>query len=133
MADMNLTYEFRELLRNCYFHPSREYPSMAVKLRARMAMSFLWQTSEIAIGNFRFSQADIRRILIDEMMPEHLDMAIECAKNSEQPFDFYEFALLVFECIIFSDAIAETQFELTYDRRKRTKESEVIENEAVNF
>ncbi len=56
MADVNLTYEFRELLRNCYFHPSREYQSMAVKLHARMAMNFLWQISEIAIGNFRFSQ-----------------------------------------------------------------------------
>ncbi len=78
MADVNLTYEFRELLRNCYFHPSREYPSMAVKLRARMAMSFLWQTSEIAIGNFRFIQADIRKIIIDDMMPEHRDIVNGC-------------------------------------------------------
>ncbi len=104
MSEIRTIYDFNELLDSCYFHPEREYPSEMVKLRARMAMTLLWQASEITVQNFKFKQEDIRRILIDEMMPEDLDRAIEYADLLDWQIDFYRFALLILECLIYSDA-----------------------------
>ncbi len=73
MDNITTTADFNKLLNSCYFHPEREYPSMMIKLRARMVMTLLWQASEITVRNFKFKQKDIRRILIDEMMPEDFD------------------------------------------------------------
>ncbi len=47
--------------------------------------------------------------------------------------DFYRFALLVFECVIYGDAIVQMEFDLTYGREKIKKESEALKNEAVNL
>ncbi len=125
MSNIVTTYDFNQLLNDCYFHPEREYPNEMVKLRARMAMTLLWQASEIAVRNFKFKQEDIRRILIDEMMPEDLDRAIEYAELLDWQIDFYRFALLILECVIYSDAIMQTEFELTYGKMKNQEMKEV--------
>ncbi len=133
MDNITTTADFNKILNSCYFHPEREYPSMIIKLRARMAMTLLWQASEITVRNFKFKQKDIRRILIDEMMPEDLDRAIEYADMLNWQLGFYRFALLVLECVIYGDAIVQMEFDLTYGREKINRESEVIKNEAVNL
>ncbi len=126
MDNITTTADFNKLLNSCYFHPEREYPSMMIKLRARMVMTLLWQASEITVRNFKFKQKDIRRILIDEMMPEDLDRAIDYADMLNWQLGFYRFALLVLECVIYSDAIVQTEFELTYGRIKNQEMKEVI-------
>ncbi len=114
LDQFNCDYDFKNLLDDCYFHPSRKYPSESVKLQARMAMTMLWQTSTIEFSCFKFYQTDIRRMMIDEMMPDDLDRAIDIAEKLHWQIEFSEFVLLVFLCVLFSDAITQTEFEMTF-------------------
>lgn len=113
--------DFKTLMNDCYFHPSRQYPSETVKLYARMAMTVLWQVSEIQFSCLKFSQADIRRLMIEEMMPEDLDRAIDYAEKIRWQIDFSDFVLLVFLCVLFSDTITQTEFEMTYEKSFATQ------------
>ena len=41
--------QFKELLEECYFHPSRKYASDEIKFIARNAMQLLWDMDGIAV------------------------------------------------------------------------------------
>lgn len=106
--------DFFDLMRNCYFHPSRKYPSDTVKFVASLAMIYLWEKSEIKADGKRFSQADIRALIIEEMTPEDLDRAIGVACFMKWELTFYEFAYMVFRAVLYSDIITQKLFERTY-------------------
>ena len=59
---------FKQLLDECYFHPSRNYESDEIKFIARNAMMLLWNMEGIVVNGIYFSEADIRRRMVDEMM-----------------------------------------------------------------
>lgn len=128
MPEVKNDHDFKMLLDSCYFHSSREYPSDTVKNRARMALTVLWQVSEIEFSCLKFSQTDIRRIIVEEMMPEDLDRAIDYAEKMRWEIKFSEFVLLVFICVLFSDTITQAEFEMTFNKnvaKKISNESEV--------
>lgn len=128
MPEVKNDYDFKMLLDSCYFHPSREYPSDAVKNRARMALTVLWQVSEIEFSCLKFNQTNIRRMIVEEMMPEDLDRAIDYAEKMRWKIKFSEFVLLVFICVLFSDTITQAEFEMTFSKsvaKKISNESEV--------
>ena len=106
--------DFYDLMRNCYFHPSRKYPSDAVKFVASLAMIYLWEQSEIKADGKRFSQAEIRALIVEEMTPEDLDRAICTADFVKWKISFYEFADMVFKAVLYSDIITQKLFERTY-------------------
>ena len=65
-------------LDECYFHPSRdkEYPTSAIKRLAKCAMQLLWDTERLNLFGVSYDNQDIRKIMIEEMMPEDIDMAV---------------------------------------------------------
>lgn len=73
------TEEFEWYLDECNFHKSRDrcYPSEQVKNAARQAMGILWNKQSISAYGITYSQYDIRERLLNDMMPEILDRAIE--------------------------------------------------------
>lgn len=77
------TFEF--YLDECYFHPERdkEYLSETEKKLARTAMERLWYKEHIEIGGVTYSNEEIQKKLIDEMMPEILDRALEIYRNAK--------------------------------------------------
>ena len=70
--------ELDDLLANCYFHPSRDkkYFRKSIKHFAHYAMRLLWNTRELNLLGKGYGNRDIRRIMIEEMVPEDLDFAI---------------------------------------------------------
>lgn len=71
--------EMQDNMGNCYFHPSRDkdYPSAKSKIIAQRAMMFLWFVDAIIYDGKVYFREDIRNIMIDDMMPEHLDYVIK--------------------------------------------------------
>jgi len=62
----------------CYFHPSRdkEYPTAVIKRLAKCAMQLLWDTEHLNLSGVNYGNQDIRKIMIEETMPEDIDMAV---------------------------------------------------------
>ncbi|HCM19253.1 MAG TPA: hypothetical protein DIC46_00425 [Porphyromonadaceae bacterium] len=104
-------------LDECYFHSSRdkEYPSVVMNKFARCAMWVLWDTEEINLFGVLYNNQDIRRIMIEEMIPEDIDTAVSVFRNCKatvkllSPFMFY----LLF-VIINRDEIINEWFKRTY-------------------
>ena len=74
-----LNEKFVELMERCFFHPSRDnmYPTKEIKEVALRAMENLWQTESISFEVIEFSNAEIQYIILEKMMPEHIDFAID--------------------------------------------------------
>ncbi len=109
--------EFKRLLDSCYFHKSRRYPCESVKTFSRCAMVALWRAKDIVVAGHRFTQDKSRDLIIDEMMPDDLDRAIAYAERLNWQIEFDRFAILIFLCVLFSDAIVQTEFEEIYGQR----------------
>ena len=69
---------FLRLLRECYFHPSRDeaFPSLKMKRMAHTAMLLLWEKDMILLLGKTYGRKQIRHSMILRMMPEHLDEAV---------------------------------------------------------
>ena len=109
--------EFYYYLDECYFHPERDkdYPSEAIKNLARKAMEILWDKSEITVEGITYKNEQIKRKLIDEMMPEILDRAVEVylqAKNVKCESAYL--ASCIFRTLINYDAYIERLFNQTF-------------------
>ena len=74
-----MSSRFYSLLRDCYFYPSRnkEYPCEMMKRKTKAALVTLWNTEHLKVLGKEYEGNAIRRILIDEMMPEDVDRAVE--------------------------------------------------------
>ena len=74
-----LNEKFVERMERCFFHPSRDnmYPTKEIKEIALRAMENLWQTESISFEVIEFSNAEIQYIILEKMMPEHIDFAID--------------------------------------------------------
>ena len=74
-----LNEKFVELMERCFFHPSRDnmYPTKEIKEVALRAMKNLWQTESISFEAIEFSNAEIQYIILEKLMPEHIDFAID--------------------------------------------------------
>ena len=74
-----LNEKFVEQMERCFFHPSRDnmYPTIEIKEVALHAMENLWQTESISFEIIEFSNAEIQYIILEKLMPEHIDFAID--------------------------------------------------------
>ena len=74
-----LNEKFVELMERCFLHPSRDnmYPTKEIKEVALQAMENLWQTESISFEIIEFSNAEIQYIILEKLMPEHIDFAID--------------------------------------------------------
>ena len=105
---MMYTYrKYFHLLRNAYFHPSRDnrYPSEAVKDMTFRAMQLLWQFRDLyALGKF-FDSDEIHRLLIEELMPDDVDMALSYFLHRCYDGSAYTLALLIFHAMLLRDEV----------------------------
>ena len=74
-----LNEKFVELMERCFLHPSRDnmYPTKEIKEVALRAMKNLWQMGSISFEVIEFSNAEIQYIILEKLMPEHIDFAID--------------------------------------------------------
>ena len=111
------TEEFYYYLDECYFHPERdkEYPSEIVKNLARTAMELLWNKSEITVNGITYSNEQIRKKLLDELMPEILDRAIEVYLQAQSvKCETAYVASCIFRILLSYDAYIEREFRQTF-------------------
>ena len=111
------TTQFNYYLDECYFHPERdkEFASETEKNLARKAMELLWNKESIKVHDITYSSEEIRQKLLDEMMPEILDRAVEIYREatgvkSETAY----LAGCIFRTLIDYDAYIERLFRQTF-------------------
>ena len=78
-----LCEKFNNKMNDCFFHPSRDnmYPTKEIKEIALQAMENLWQMESISFEIIEFSNAEIQHIILERLMPEHIDFAIDDFMN----------------------------------------------------
>ena len=107
---------FKELLDECYFHPSRKYASEEIKFIARNAMLLLWDMDGIVVHGIHFSKSDIRYRMLNEMSCDDLDRAIAEASSKNWNMKFVDFLVLILWHILFGKRLVEIQIEQSRSR-----------------
>ena len=108
--------QFKELLDECYFHPSRKYASDEIKFIARNAMQLLWNMDGIVVHGICFSKSDIRYRMLNEMSCDDLDRAIAKASTRNWNMKFVDFLVLILWHVLFGKRLVEIQIEQTLGR-----------------
>ena len=108
--------QFKELLDECYFHPSRKYASEEIKFIARNAMLLLWDMDGIVVHGIHFSKSEIRYRMLNEMTCEDLDRAIAEASAKNWNMKFVDFLVLILWHILFGKRLVEIQIEQSLGR-----------------
>ena len=108
--------QFKELLDECYFHPSRKYASDEIKFIARNAMQLLWDMEGIVVHGIYFSKSDIRYRMLNEMSCDDLDRAIAEASVRNWNIKFVDFLVLILWHILFGKRLVEIQIEQSLGR-----------------
>ena len=102
MSEKRLRYydcdEILETIDECYFAPGREkeYPTPEIKYAAQCALLRLWNMYLIELGDEVYYNQDIRRIVFEEMLPEHLDNAVQLSIKLDKTNDLEYFARMIF-------------------------------------
>ena len=105
-----MMYNYRKylyLLRHAYFHSSRDnrYPSEAVKDMTYQAMQLLWQFRSLYVLGKFFDSDEIHRLLIEELMPDDVDMALSYFQHRCYDGSAYTLALLIFHAMLLRDEV----------------------------
>ena len=108
--------QFKELLVECYFHPSRKYASDEIKFIARNAMQLLWDMDGILVHEIYFSKSDIRYRMLNEMSCDDLDRAIAEASARNWNMKFVDLLVLILWHILFGKRLVEIQIEQSLGR-----------------
>ena len=90
--------EILDVIDECYFAPSREkeYPTPEIKYAAQCALLRLWNMYLLELGDEVYYKQDIRRIVFEEMLPEHLDNAVQLCNKLGKTNDLDYFARMIF-------------------------------------
>ena len=117
------TYEFKDYLKRTFYHPSRnnEFPSCRVKAFSRHAISQLWDIQDFKVGDKTYSNNEIRYILSERMMPEHLDSAIEIFLSLNRDYGLEILMYLIIVCVINHNGFMKLLAE--YDLKHLNKNS----------
>lgn len=110
---IRLACKFRRDLDHCYFHHSRDkcYANPDEKRFARSAMMRLWNCKSLTVEGMCFGKNHIRYVMLDEMMPEHLDTALDYCKRN-QISDADEFANVLLRVVLSGEETARLMVEL---------------------
>ena len=111
------TFEFKDYLKRTFYHPSRnnEFPNGRLKAFSRHAISQLWDMQEFKVGDKTYSNNEIRYILSEKMMPEHLDCAIKIFVSLNREFGLEILMYLIIACVINQNGFMELLAE--YDMK----------------
>lgn len=90
--------EILDTIDECYFAPGREkeYPTPEIKYAAQCALLRLWNMYLIELDDEVYYNQDIRRIVFEEMLPEHLDNAVQLCIKLDKTNDLEYFARMIF-------------------------------------
>ena len=90
--------EILETIDDCYFAPGREkeYPTPEIKYAAQCALLRLWNMYLIELGDEVYYNQDIRRIVFEQMLPEHLDNAVQLCIKLSKTNDLEYFVRMIF-------------------------------------
>ena len=119
MSKIRLRYydcdEILEYLDGAYFHPSREkeFPSLEIKYAAQCALLRLWNMFLIEIYEDIYYNQDIRRIVYEDMLPEHLDNAVQICVSLGKTNDLEFFARMIFFQVVLQTAEYEAILKST--------------------
>ena len=94
--------EILETIDDCYFAPGREkeYPAPEIKYAAQCALLRLWNMYLFELGDEVYYNQDIRRIVFEQMLPEHLDKAVQLCIKLGKTNDLEYFARMIFLQVI---------------------------------
>ena len=108
--------QFKELLDECYFHPSRKYASEEIKFIACNAMLLLWDMHGISVQGIHFSKSDIRYRMLNEMSCDDLDRAIAEASAKNWSVKFVDFLVMILWHVLYGERFVEIQIEQSRGR-----------------
>ena len=117
------TYEFKDYLKKTFYHPSRNKEFLDGRLKAfsRHAISQLWDIQDFKVGDKTYSNNDIRDILSERMMPEHLDSASEIFLSLNRDYGLEILMYLIIVCAINHNGFMKLLAE--YDLKHLNKNS----------
>ena len=101
--------ELFPLLKDCYFHPSRDrnYKNDDLKSQLIFAMITLWKSEKIDCFGKTFFNRAIRNIMVNEMMPEHLDLLIEMLGGIISRLSDDELAGMIMMCVLYDEKLLQ--------------------------
>lgn len=111
------TEKFTYYLDKCYFHSERdkEFSSETEKKIAKTAMELLWNKESIKVNDTTYLSKEIRKKLLDEMMPEILDRAVEVYREAKGvKCESAYLAGCIFRTLVNYDAYIERLFRQTF-------------------
>ena len=90
--------EILDTIDECYFASGRdkEYPTLEIKYAAQCALLRLWNMYLLELGDEVYYNQDIRRIVYEQMLPEHLDNAVQLCIKLGKTNDLEYFARMIF-------------------------------------
>ena len=94
--------EILDTIDECYFALGRdkEYPTLEIKYAAQCALLRLWNMYLIELGDEVYYNQNIRRIVYEQMLPEHLDNAVQLCIKLGKTNDLEYFARMIFLQVI---------------------------------
>ena len=104
--------EFFQILRECYFHPDnlKNYPSETMVQKTRAALILLWNLEHLEICGKRYNREFIRRLMLNEMMPEDITRAISHYMHRVKEKTIPSLSVTFFLSILLSDVITDMKF-----------------------
>ena len=104
--------EFCRILRECYFHPDnlKRYPSETKMQKTRAALILLWNLEHLEICGKRYDRDFIRRLMLNEMMPEDITRTIFYYVHRVNEKTIPSLSVTIFLSVLLSDAITDMEF-----------------------
>lgn len=111
------TLEFFDLIRNCYFHPSRleTFPRAELWHHAMCALLLLWYEKNVELFGVRYDNEQIRDRLLNQMTPDQIDTAVEFFMRQDESKSLRHLEMLIFGVVIYGDKLTEWLYE--HDQR----------------
>ena len=114
---------FRSYLKRTFYHPERDtmFPSYRIKVFSRHTICQLWNMEYFKVGDRIYSNNEIRYILSEKMMPEHLDSAIKIFVSLNRDFGVKILMYLIIACVVNQNGFMELLAE--YDLKHLNQNS----------
>ena len=81
-----------------------------MKRKTKAALITLWNTEHLKVLGKEYNGEDIRRILIDEMMPEDVDRAVEFYMHRVAEKTVLNLSITIFLSVILSNKIIDLMY-----------------------
>ena len=111
------TREFFQLLRDCYFHPSRfeTFPYPELWRHAMGAVILLWYETRVDLLGVSYSREQIRDMLLKRMTPDQVDTAAELFVDLNESRSLRHLEMLILCVGVYGDRFAEKLYD--HDQR----------------